>query len=59
MTTYKIIKGYGATATGREYVIWNVVDAKDGYVYETFDLKRDAKFWICSKYWSLDTLGIN
>jgi hypothetical protein len=48
MTNYKIIKDLGETASGREYVIWNVIDADatDGYVYETFDLKRDAKYWI-------------
>ena len=46
MTNFKIIKGYGANANGREYVVWNVIDAADGYVIETFDLKRDAKYWI-------------
>lgn len=44
-TAMKIIKGYGATASGREYVLWNVVDA-DGFVIDSFDRKYDAKAWI-------------
>ena len=44
-TAMKIIKGYGATSSGREYVLWNVVDA-DGFVIDSFDRKCDAKIWI-------------
>lgn len=44
--TYLIKKTYIGTATGGEKAAWDVVDAKDGYVYDTFGLKRDAKVWI-------------
>jgi hypothetical protein len=46
----KIVKAYGSKPNGTEYVVWDVV-APDGYVYETFSLKRDAKAWIeaCNK----------
>jgi hypothetical protein len=46
----KIVKAYGSKPNGTEYVVWDVV-APDGYVYETFSLKRDAKAWIeaCKK----------
>ena len=44
--TYKIIKGQSSTSTGRIVWVWNVVDAKDGYVYDTFNTKRDASAWI-------------
>lgn len=43
---YLIKKTYVGTATGGEKAAWDVVDAKDGYVYDTFGLKRDAKVWI-------------
>jgi hypothetical protein len=45
MATYKITKVYVGTATGGEKVAWNVV-SEDGYVYDTFSLKRDAKAWV-------------
>ena len=44
--TYIIKKTYVGTATGGEKAAWDVVDARDGYVYDTFSLKRDAKVWI-------------
>jgi hypothetical protein len=44
-TSMTIIKGYGATATGREYVLWHVV-AEDGYIIDSFSRKYDAKIWI-------------
>jgi hypothetical protein len=44
-TSMTIIKGYGATATGREYVLWHVV-AEDGYIIDSFSRKCDAKAWI-------------
>ena len=44
--TYIIKKTYVGTATGGEKAAWDVVDATDGYVYDTFSLKRDAKVWI-------------
>lgn len=50
MTSFKIVKASGATAKGREYTVYNVVDAADGYVFETFDLRRDAKIWIWERY---------
>jgi hypothetical protein len=43
---FKIEKVIGETQTGREYVMWNVTDSRDGYVYDAFELKRDAKYWI-------------
>jgi hypothetical protein len=46
MNTYKIEKIQIATYTGALKNAWNVVDATDGYVYDTFDLKRDAQAWI-------------
>lgn len=44
--TYLITKAYTTTSTGGERAVWNVVDARDGYVYDTFGLKRDAQAWI-------------
>ena len=32
--------------TGRDKNAWNVVDAKDGYVYDAFDRRKDAADWI-------------
>lgn len=46
MTNFKIIKGFGETSLNREYVLWNVINANDGFILETFNLKRDAKYWI-------------
>lgn len=46
MATYKIIKGYSGTRSGRDIVVWHVVDAADGYVYDTFSLRRDAAAWV-------------
>ena len=43
---YNIIKAYVSTPSGSMKAVWNVVDARDGYVYDTFSLKRDAKYWI-------------
>lgn len=45
-TQFKIIKGYSATSSGREIAVWHVVGAQDGYVYDTFSLKRDAQHWV-------------
>ena len=44
--TYKIIKGQASTDTDRIKTVWHVVDAADGYIFDTFDLKRDANYWI-------------
>ena len=44
--TYTIKPTYIGTHTGREVKAWDVVDTRDGYVYDTFGLKRDAKAWI-------------
>ncbi len=46
MTTYRIVKVYVGTSNGGEKPAWNVIDASDGYVFDTFSLKRDAKAWI-------------
>ena len=46
MNTYKIEKTQICTYTNAVKTAWNVIDAKDGYVYDTFDLKRDAQAWI-------------
>jgi hypothetical protein len=43
---YKIQATYIGTKNGGEKKAWDVVDAVDGYVYDTFSLKRDAKIWI-------------
>jgi len=44
--TYKIVKAEASTHTGRCVIVWDVVDAADGYVYDTFGRKCDAKAWI-------------
>lgn len=45
--SYKIEKGYASHyKTGREVAVYHVKDAKDGYIHDTFDLRRDAKEWI-------------
>ncbi len=44
--TYKIIRAEATTHTGRCVIVWDVVDAADGYVYDTFSRKCDAKDWI-------------
>lgn len=46
MIKYLIVPTYVGTATGGERKAWDVIDARDGYVYDTFSLKRDAKAWI-------------
>ena len=46
MNTYKIEKFQIETQTGKIKFAWNVIDSTDGYVYDTFDLKRDAQAWI-------------
>jgi hypothetical protein len=43
---YTIKPTYIGTKTGREVKAWDVVDTRDGYVYDTFSLKRDAQHWI-------------
>jgi hypothetical protein len=52
MTTYKIIKGYSETFTGRVVAVWHLADAADGYIFDTFSRKCDAvarmKAWINS-----------
>jgi hypothetical protein len=46
MSKYTIQKIQVSTATGAIKSAWNVIDKTDGYVYDTFDLKRDAQAWI-------------
>ncbi len=43
---YRIVPSYVGTFSGGERKAWDVIDARDGYVYDTFSLKRDAKAWI-------------
>jgi hypothetical protein len=43
---YKIVKGYVSTFNRKEKTVWNVVDENDGFIMDTFSLKRDAKLWI-------------
>jgi hypothetical protein len=43
---YVIKKSESSNSRGVTKVVYNVVDASDGYVYDTFSLKRDAKHWI-------------
>jgi hypothetical protein len=42
MTTYKIIKGYSETSTGRIVAVWHLADAADDYIFDTFNRKCDA-----------------
>jgi hypothetical protein len=48
---YKIVKGYVSTFSGKEKTVWNVVDENDGFIMDTFSLKRDAKLWIYCHEW--------
>lgn len=43
---YSITKSQSETSSGRIVTIWNVTDASDGYVFDAFDLRRDAAAWI-------------
>ena len=43
---YSLNKAYGTTPTGRERVIWNVIDSGSGEVIDTFSLRRDAKYYM-------------
>ena len=45
-TEYKIVKAYVGTSSGGERAAWNVVDARDNFIYDTFSLKRDAQAWV-------------
>lgn len=45
-TIYKIEKAQGVSPSGSVITVWNVVDAADGYVFDTFSRKRDAVAWI-------------
>ena len=49
---YKIVKGYVSTFNGKEKTVWNVVDENDGFIMDTFSLKRDAKLWIYCHEWN-------
>jgi hypothetical protein len=55
---YKIVKGYVSTFNGKEKTVWNVVDENDGFIMDTFSLKRDAKLWIYCHEW-IKTRGPN
>ena len=43
---YMIVKSVVGTSKGGEKTAWNIVDPKDGFVIDTFSLKRDAKTWL-------------
>jgi hypothetical protein len=43
---YTLNKSYGTTHTGRERVIWNVIDSGCGTIIDTFTLRRDAKYYM-------------
>ena len=43
---YAIQKTYVGTATGGEKAAWNVIDLRDGFIVDTFSLKRDAVMWL-------------
>ena len=45
---YSLQKAYGTTSTGRERVIWNVIETINGVVFviDTFSLRRDAKYYM-------------
>jgi hypothetical protein len=46
MIKYEIVKTMVGTSSGGEKTAWNVIDSTDGYVFDTFNLKRDAKYWV-------------
>jgi hypothetical protein len=46
MTTLKIQRIKVETSTGRVAAAWSVVDASDGYVFDTFDRRCDAADWM-------------
>lgn len=43
---FSLNKAYGTTLTGRERVIWNVIDSGSGEIIDTFSLRRDAKYYM-------------
>ena len=55
---YKIVKGYVSTFNGKEKTVWNVVDENDGFIMDTFSLKRDAKLWIYCHEWNVSPMFI-
>jgi hypothetical protein len=46
MTTLKIKRTEVETSTGRVAAAWNVVDASDGHVFDTFNRRSDAADWM-------------
>ncbi len=46
MIIYKVVKSFTETRRGRLVPVWHVVDVADGFIYDAFDLKRDALDWI-------------
>jgi len=46
MQNYTIQKSQASTRRDAPKTVWNVIDPIDGYVFDTFDLKRDAQTWI-------------
>jgi hypothetical protein len=48
MNKYTVQKAYGTTPSGKERVVWNVMEGN--FVVDTFNLKRDAVYY--AKSWN-------
>jgi hypothetical protein len=46
MQPFAIVKTQVATSSGGIATVWNVIDVRDGYIFDTFDTKREAKAWV-------------
>ena len=46
MAKFSLIKVYGTTHTGRERVLWDVIDSVSKETIDTFGLRRDAKYYM-------------
>ena len=46
MQPFAIVKTQVGTSNGGIAAAWNVIDIRDGYIYDTFDTKREAKAWV-------------
>jgi hypothetical protein len=43
---FAIVKAQVSTWSGGIKTVWNVIDLRDGYIFDTFDTKREAKAWV-------------
>ena len=41
----KIVRAAGSTHTGREIIVWHVVE-ENGEIMDTFSRLSDAKYWL-------------